>query len=45
MEDFAPSVMPFLKSVVDSVNLHGEWNDVVGVQFYNKLCIAAKGCL
>jgi cephalosporin hydroxylase len=44
MKDFEPSVMPFLQKVVDSVNLNGEWNDVVAVQFYRKLFIAAKAC-
>jgi len=42
MPEFEPSVMPFLKSVVDSVNQKGEFSDVLAVQFYPKLFIAAK---
>jgi hypothetical protein len=44
MPEYQPSGMPFLKSVVDSVNLQGEWNDVITVQFYRKMFIAGKGC-
>lgn len=42
MEYYAPSGMPFLRLLVDSLNVKGEFDDIRRITFYPKLFVAEK---
>ena len=42
MEYYSPSGMPFIRLLVDSMNIRGEWNDIGLIRFYPRLLVAEK---